>query len=224
MARPRKSDQTKQQLLDTGTELLIDQGYHGTGIKAVLDAVGVPKGSFYNFFSSKEAFVKEIIEHYGAHELQQMASRVEHLSDYPALVQLWCTFAYKVNAWVNEDKSCACLIGAMSAEIAEASDICRKTIESIEHEWVGILHIAIDMAQQQGDIRQDIDAGAIAQLLYSSWQGALLHTQITQNPQTLLDQLWTLLSTLMTPQGQITFAQSSLCHRELDHELQRITS
>ncbi|BFM16061.1 TetR/AcrR family transcriptional regulator [Maricurvus nonylphenolicus] len=218
MARPRKSDHTKQQLLDTGTELLINQGYHGTGIKAVLDAVGVPKGSFYNFFASKEAFVKEIIEHYGAEEVQAMAARVEHLSDQPALIQLWCTFAYKVQAWVSEDKACACLLGAMAAEIADASDCCRQTIKGIEQEWVDIIQIAIATAQQEGDIRSDINAAAIAQLLYNSWQGALLHAQITQNPQSLLDHFWTLLSSLITPQGQTTFAQSSLCNRELDHE------
>jgi TetR/AcrR family transcriptional repressor of nem operon len=218
MARPRKSDHTKQQLLDTGTELLINQGYHGTGIKAVLDAVGVPKGSFYNFFASKEAFVKEIIEHYGDQEILEMAARVEHLTDQPALIQLWCTFTYKVQAWVKEGKACACLLGAMAAEIADASDSCRETIKTIEQEWIEIIQIAIATAQQEGDIRTDIDSGAIAQLLYNSWQGALLHTQITQNPQSLLDHLWILLSTLITQQGHTTFAQSSLCHRELDHE------
>ena len=65
MARPRKSDHTKQLLLATGSQMLTEHGYHGTGIKQVLDAVGVPKGSFYNFFPSKEAYVASIIHHYG---------------------------------------------------------------------------------------------------------------------------------------------------------------
>jgi len=65
MARPRKSDQTREDLLTIGTEMLTSQGYHGTGIKQVLDAVGVPKGSFYNFFPSKEAFVAAAIYRYG---------------------------------------------------------------------------------------------------------------------------------------------------------------
>ena len=55
MARPRKSEHSRQDLLDTGSRMLTEFGYHGTGIKQVLDAVGVPKGSFYNFFPSKEA-------------------------------------------------------------------------------------------------------------------------------------------------------------------------
>jgi len=65
MARPRKSDQARQQLLTTGSQMLIKNGYHGTGIKQVLDVVGVPKGSAYNFFSSKESYVASIIHHYG---------------------------------------------------------------------------------------------------------------------------------------------------------------
>ena len=65
MVRPRKSEHSRQELLDTGSRMLTEFGYHGTGIKQVLDAVGVPKGSFYNFFPSKEAFVAGIIYQYG---------------------------------------------------------------------------------------------------------------------------------------------------------------
>jgi hypothetical protein len=53
MGRPRLSHETKTRLLDEGVASLIGQGYHGTGIKEVLDHVKVPKGSFYNYFERK---------------------------------------------------------------------------------------------------------------------------------------------------------------------------
>ncbi len=55
MGRPRLSHETKTRLLDEGVASLIGQGYHGTGIKEVLDQVKVPKGSFYNYLESKKA-------------------------------------------------------------------------------------------------------------------------------------------------------------------------
>ena len=42
----------KHNLLDEGVALLMRQGYHGTGLKEILDAVNIPKGSFYNYFVS----------------------------------------------------------------------------------------------------------------------------------------------------------------------------
>ncbi|OUS39938.1 TetR family transcriptional regulator, partial [Oleispira antarctica] len=55
MNRPRRSEQTREALIEAGIEQLSRHGYHGTGIKQILDEVSVPKGSFYNFFASKEA-------------------------------------------------------------------------------------------------------------------------------------------------------------------------
>ena len=53
MARPRRSEQTREVLIEEGIRQLAAHGYHGTGIKQILDAVCVPKGSFYNYFDSK---------------------------------------------------------------------------------------------------------------------------------------------------------------------------
>ena len=54
----------REKLLDQGVQMLMDQGYHGTGLKDILDTVGIPKGSFYNYFASKEVFAAEAISHY----------------------------------------------------------------------------------------------------------------------------------------------------------------
>ena len=57
-----KNTATRDKLIDTGAELITQQGYNATGINAVLNACGVPKGSFYPYFSSKEDFGLAVIE------------------------------------------------------------------------------------------------------------------------------------------------------------------
>ena len=49
-----KNTATRDKLIDSGAELIAQQGYNATGINAVLKTCGVPKGSFYHYFSSKE--------------------------------------------------------------------------------------------------------------------------------------------------------------------------
>ncbi|MBY0404181.1 MAG: TetR/AcrR family transcriptional regulator, partial [Cyanobacteria bacterium] len=61
---PKNKQDTKQLLLQRGMELLLEKGYDATGIKDVLDLANVPKGSFYYYFPSKEAFCVEIIHYY----------------------------------------------------------------------------------------------------------------------------------------------------------------
>jgi TetR/AcrR family transcriptional regulator, transcriptional repressor for nem operon len=59
-----KKQLNKESLLTQGVQLLMQQGYHGTGLKEILDAVQIPKGSFYNYFTSKESYAADVIQHY----------------------------------------------------------------------------------------------------------------------------------------------------------------
>ena len=64
MLKSTKKELNRDNLLNQGVTLLMKQGYHGTGLQEILDAVNVPKGSFYNYFGSKEDFGAEVIQHY----------------------------------------------------------------------------------------------------------------------------------------------------------------
>ena len=55
---------TKQNILQTGAEIIHLKGYHATGLQEILNAAKVPKGSFYNYFKSKEDFGLEVIDYF----------------------------------------------------------------------------------------------------------------------------------------------------------------
>jgi TetR/AcrR family transcriptional repressor of nem operon len=64
MTSATQKQTTRENLLAQGVTLLMQQGYQGTGLKEILDAAQIPKGSFYNYFGSKENFGAEVIQHY----------------------------------------------------------------------------------------------------------------------------------------------------------------
>lgn len=218
MARPRKSDQAREDLLTVGTEMLTSHGYHGTGIKQILDAVGVPKGSFYNFFPSKEAFVATAIYRYGEQVEAKIERATQGLENEAGLVQLWCSFRNKVQHELDTGHSCACLLGTMSAGLAQDSPLCRQAIATVEQQWVNKIRAGIELAQEQGDMRDDLCAENLDIALYNCWQGSLLQYQLSGNADDLLRNLWTFFSTLMTPQGHLTFTNSNACKRELHYD------
>src|SRR5262247_4652605 len=71
-ARPNPKAPTKATLVDAGLPLMLEKGYHHTGIQDVLQAAGVPKGSFYYYFPSKEAFGCEVIAQFAAAYLARL--------------------------------------------------------------------------------------------------------------------------------------------------------
>ena len=58
---PREHGDTREALLRCGMEVLTTQGMSATGIDAVLKRVGVPKGSFYHYFDSKDRLFVAIL-------------------------------------------------------------------------------------------------------------------------------------------------------------------
>ncbi|MEX0614578.1 MAG: TetR/AcrR family transcriptional regulator, partial [Methylophaga sp.] len=54
--------ETRKLLIDTGTRVIGNQGFNPTGLNTVLQTAGVPKGSFYYYFASKEDFGLAIID------------------------------------------------------------------------------------------------------------------------------------------------------------------
>jgi TetR/AcrR family transcriptional repressor of nem operon len=71
-ARSNPKAPTKATLVDAGLHLMLEKGYHHTGIQEVLQAAGVPKGSFYYYFPSKEAFGREVIAQFAAAYVERL--------------------------------------------------------------------------------------------------------------------------------------------------------
>lgn len=202
MARPRKSDHSKQLLLEAGARLLTEHGYHGTGIKRVLDEVGVPKGSFYNFFPSKEAFVADIVYQYGDDVSTEFQQAIAGHEQAPALLRLWYSFHNKVRKREAAGESCACLLGALSAEIAQASPLCNQALADVQRRWTGALESLVRRARLEGHIATDAEDNALAMLIFNCWQGGLLQYQLSGDSDALLTQLKTLMNSLATDSGR----------------------
>ena len=58
---------TRDRIIETGAEIIHRKGFNHTGIQEILTAAGVPKGSFYNYFKSKDEFGLEVIDYFSAH-------------------------------------------------------------------------------------------------------------------------------------------------------------
>ncbi|UGT56684.1 TetR/AcrR family transcriptional regulator [Nocardia asteroides] len=182
MARPRRSDDTRALLIEEGAIGLLANGYHGTGIKQVLDKVGVPKGSFYNYFDSKESFARAVIEH---HSLCVQRALAEAFAGAPdALTGLRRFFAALTEDFVAADYTGGCLIGNLGGEL-EGSDLLRTALSSAWARWRDGVAGALRTAQAEGTVRADIDPVELADLLLESWEGAVIRMKIDRTVEPL---------------------------------------
>src|SRR5271170_2631971 len=174
MPRPN----VRQKIVDAGLKVLIEKGFNGSGVQDITDAAGVPKGSFYNHFESKEALGVEIVERYGANQ-----ARREILADptVPPLHRLRRHFD-RINAlFADSDFTRNCILGGFSAELANQSEAIRDSLRKLYGQWTKDLEATIAEAQLEGQIANKTKAADIAAFLLDSYEGALLRARVERS-------------------------------------------
>lgn len=180
MSKARKKEFNRESLLNQGVLFFMNQGYHGTGLQEILDAVNVPKGSFYNYFSSKEEFGAAVIQHYIEPFILRLSTHLQ-LSDSDALGSIRRYFNELIVELEENKFKGGCLLGSLMGEIGSTSDVCQQSLQSAIARYRDLLQSGLAQAQQQGSVRTDKTPEEMADLLINTWQGALLRMQIEKS-------------------------------------------
>ncbi|BBL74568.1 TetR/AcrR family transcriptional regulator [Methylomagnum ishizawai] len=184
MTRTSTKHFTREKLLDQGVAMIMERGYHGTGLQELLAGVGVPKGSFYNYFASKEEFCAEAIGHYIEPFIQLLEGHLAR-PGRDALAALKGYFGELIGELERRGYKGGCLLGNLIGEIGDTNEVCLAALRGAVHRYRDALERGLARAQREGTVRVDLEAGAMADLLADAWQGALLRMKVEQSTRPL---------------------------------------
>ncbi|WP_394747430.1 TetR/AcrR family transcriptional regulator [Spongiimicrobium salis] len=171
----------RKDILIKGIQLIQQRGYGNTGIQDILKACDIPKGSFYNFFSSKEAFALEAIELYKDYTLGllEKADKNEELSPSKKIK----AFFMKSNEiFISMGGHQNCMLLSLSTEVTHENNTFSKPIIDSFRVFKTYLVKWITKAQEEGEMRKDMSANDVVNLLYDGYHGAVLRMKYNQNP------------------------------------------
>jgi TetR/AcrR family transcriptional regulator, transcriptional repressor for nem operon len=177
MPRPPNPD-VRKRLLAAGLDVIHARGFAASGVKEVTDAAGVPKGSFYAYFASKEAFAAAIVEAYWV----DIETRFVPILEGDGSTQQRVTAFFHALADDHEvgDFLLGCLIGNLSLELSSTSELVRAELISILERW----GTALAECLRSGGSRRGVDAEDVAARLIEAWEGAALRGKMmrSRNP------------------------------------------
>lgn len=180
----RSFDDTREALLLCGMEVLTEQGFAATGIDAVLKRVRVPKGSFYHYFDSKEAFVQQVLQRYAAYFARKLDRWLLDESVLP--LQRLSNFVEDAKAGMARHQfRRGCLVGNLGQEITALPTSFRQTLEDVLLDWQVRLANCLTEAVRLGQLRQGSDSDALAAYFWIGWEGAVLRAKLVQDAQPL---------------------------------------
>ncbi|NRB62444.1 MAG: TetR family transcriptional regulator C-terminal domain-containing protein [Saprospiraceae bacterium] len=170
----------KEDILLTGLYLIRRQGYHNTGVSDILQRSGIPKGSFYNFFKSKEDFTVQLLELYGQ-RIDSLLYQALTPTDEAPLKRIIHFYSLLMKAYADEEARNGCLVMNLATEAGGYNDNLAKTADIIFQGWIQQLAVVVREGQQQGSIRNSETPEDLATFIHLAFYGALVRSKIMRS-------------------------------------------
>lgn len=187
---PSERSDVRETILATGQQLMAGKGFSAVGLNEILAAARVPKGSFYHYFGSKDAFGEAMLDRYFEDYLFDLDTTLAApgLTMAARLANYW-------HHWQDNqsflDCQGKCLAVKLAAEVADLSEAMRLSLERGTSAIVGRLARAIEAGVAEGTMTIDGDPREVAASLYQLWLGASIMVKILRHRQPFASALTT---------------------------------
>lgn len=161
------------------------KGYNATGVQELVDAAGIPKGSFYNYFKSKEDFAIEGLKYF-ADRFQKTIEQNLNDKSFTPIKRLEKLFTQLIEWYTDEFKfKSGCFAGNLCQEMGDVNKPICKAVEKLFISSVQHFKHCLQEAQQSGEIDHTIDVEKLAEAIWNSWEGALMRMKTSENAKPL---------------------------------------
>lgn len=179
-AKAPGKENTRAVLIERGIDLMLEKGFNNTGLSDVLNACGVPKGSFYYYFQSKEDFGLQIINSFDETYVVQLDALLGDTSLSPL---------QRIVRYVDENiekarcRQCSrgCLIANLSQEMADQNELFRQRLKEIVVKRRDTFAAVLDEARKLGEIPADLEPRVTAEFFLSAWEGTIMRAKVQKD-------------------------------------------
>lgn len=179
ISTPIETNDVRESILANGQRIMAGKGFSAVGLNEILTAAGVPKGSFYHYFGSKDAFGEAMLTRYFEGYLAELDATLSApgLTMAQRLMNYW-------QAWQSTQSfsECQgkCLAVKLGAEVADLSDAMRQALKRGTAGITDRLAGAIETGAAEGSLAVDARPHAVAESLYQLWLGASVMAKIVR--------------------------------------------
>lgn len=184
----------REKIVDAASRHFHEFGYNATGIQDIVDSAGIPKGSFYAHFKSKETLGLEVL----ATDAEVTQGTLIVSDDEHPLERLQNHFKTLASDYYRLKYRSGCLIGDFASELASNPKFRQATLHHMTV-WSENIAEVLGQAQNRGDVSKDREAGTLARYLLDSFLGSALRVRMSRSQQPFYEWLNVSFSILLTP-------------------------
>ena len=185
----RTSD-AKQKILGAARSLIEGRGYSALGVAEICKAAGVPKGSFYYFFESKESLALAVVDEHWSAQRRDWARVLE--ADGEPLQRLRGLFEETQAGQRAVQEGCGtvsgCLFGNLTLELSNQTEAVRRRLQEIFDAQVDMVETVVREARERGDVTV-VDTREAARAVVAQLEGQVMFAKL-YNSTERLSPLW----------------------------------
>lgn len=179
---------TKERILEAAEEIMLEKSFYSVGLTQILDAVKVPKGSFYHYFESKEQFGAEMLKHYMNEASDDKRHKLLSKDEEPdPLKRLFIYLDGSADFIQSVAGRFPCLALKLASEVSDLSEAMRKELARGFADWIDIYQEVLDEAVAEKILPAAFDSSLEAQLIQDLWSGATHRAVINRSSEPVRD-------------------------------------
>ncbi len=172
---------TRQKILEHAGRMIRRKGFNNTGIQEILESAGVPKGSFYFYFRSKDDLGLALIDYF-AESVRQLGSALLADAQGSPLERLEGYFRVMREKFEQEEWKSGCPIGNLTQEMGSLDEAFRIRLQSVFRLMQSGIRDCLEEARQANEFSATLDVDETAEFILDSWEGAILRMKAENDP------------------------------------------
>jgi TetR/AcrR family transcriptional regulator, transcriptional repressor for nem operon len=170
-----KGERTKQHIIEQVAPLFNAQGYFGTSLSDVLEVTGLPKGTIYRYFESKDELALAAFDFAYSRLRERFAKAIRENNH--TVKRLLAIITEYSNLLDDPYLYGGCPIFNTAVEGDDAHpELLQRAREAMD-EWRNMIHITIRKGKQRKEMKP-VNEDEVASVLISSIEGAIVMAKL----------------------------------------------
>jgi len=179
----KKIEKRRNEIIEKTVMIIHEKGFNGTGVKEITELAGIPKGSFYNYFESKEDYFTKVVT-YQLYRILDVSKNTLQNTELDPASRILMFYKINIDNFERIGFRLGCLIGNLTEEMGDISIKLASTTEEAHQQISKILLANLDDIAKPC-VFEHIKNNVLADFIVNSWQGALLRMKSAKSKKPL---------------------------------------
>lgn len=168
----------REHLIQVGQEVIWSKGYDLCSIKDITTAAGLPKGSFYHYFETKEKFALEAMNEYICQFKENTPAKTS-LSSLEKIIDL------RIKEIIKIEFAKECYMSVMAHAYSQQDENFRlAVVNAIDNSNEAML-LLLQNLKKENLIKSDLRVSELMEFIDFAWRGARLKSRLLKSSKPL---------------------------------------